>query len=64
METLLVHKDIAPRFLPEMVGKYREAGVVLRGCSRTRQIISGIDEATEKDWYEEYTDLISGHSGR
>jgi glutamate-5-semialdehyde dehydrogenase len=58
METLLVHQAIAPRFLPEMVAKYREAGVVLRGCPRTRQIITGMDEAAEKDWYEEYTDLI------
>jgi len=58
METLLVHQDIAPRFLPDMAAKYRAAGVVLRGCSKTREIIPGLDEATEKDWYEEYTDLI------
>jgi len=58
METLLVHQDIAPRFLPDMAAKYRAAGVVLRGCPKTREIIPGMDEATEKDWYEEYTDLI------
>ncbi len=58
METLLVHQDIAPRFLPDMAAKYRAAGVVLRGCSKTREIIPGMDEATEKDWYDEYTDLI------
>ncbi len=58
METLLVHRDIAPRFLPDMAAKYRAAGVVLRGCPKTREIIPGMDEATEKDWYEEYTDLI------
>ncbi|MBN1548586.1 MAG: hypothetical protein JW902_18200 [Syntrophaceae bacterium] len=33
-------------------------GVILRGCSQTLQLIPGMDEATEKDWYEEYTDLI------
>lgn len=58
METLLVHQDIAPRFLPDMAAKYRAAGVILRGCSKTREIIPGMDEATEKDWYDEYTDLI------
>lgn len=58
METLLVHQDIAPRFLPVIVEKYRAAGVVLRGCPKTREIVPGLDEATEKDWYEEYTDLI------
>ena len=58
METLLVHEDIAPRFLPVMVEQYRAAGVVLRGCPRTREIVSGLEVATEKDWYEEYSDLI------
>jgi glutamate-5-semialdehyde dehydrogenase len=58
METLLVHQDIAPRFLPVMVEQYRAAGVVLRGCPRTREIVSGLEAATEKDWYEEYSDLI------
>lgn len=58
METLLVHEEIAPRFLPVMVEQYRAAGVVLRGCPRTREIVSGLDAATEKDWYEEYSDLI------
>jgi glutamate-5-semialdehyde dehydrogenase len=58
METLLVHEEIAPRFLPAMVEKYRAAGVVLRGCPQTREFVSGLDEATEKDWYEEYSDLI------
>jgi len=58
METLLVHRDIASRFLPVMADKYRAAGVVLRGCPRTRELLAGVEEATEKDWYEEYLDLI------
>lgn len=58
METLLVHRNIAPRFLPAMVEKYRGAGVVLRGCPQARGLVSGMEEATEKDWYEEYSDLI------
>lgn len=58
METLLVHKDIAPTFLPLMGERFREAGVELRGCARTREILPWAKEATEEDWYAEYLDLI------
>jgi glutamate-5-semialdehyde dehydrogenase len=58
METLLVHEGIAEAFLPLVAGPLREAGVVLRGCERTRTILKGIAAATEADWYEEYLDLI------
>jgi len=57
METLLVHEAIAPRFLPEMVRELREAGVTIKGCERTREIVAGLDAATERDWHEEYLDL-------
>ncbi len=58
METLLVHKDAAARFLPSMIKKLKDAGVEIRGCSQTRKIIKGIRSAKESDWYEEYLDLI------
>jgi glutamate-5-semialdehyde dehydrogenase len=58
METLLVHQDIAARFLPMMAEKFEAAGVTLRGCGRTRTILPGIEEASEQDWYREYLDLI------
>lgn len=58
LETLLVHKDIAEDFLPAMAEKYKDAGVELRGCERTRKIISWADEASEEDWSAEYLDLI------
>src|SRR3990172_8884055 len=58
METLLVHKGIAERFLPGMYEKYRAAGVELRGCERTRQILKDVKAATEEDWSAEYLDLI------
>src|SRR5580692_2756718 len=35
METLLVHEEIAPAFLPPMIAEYRKAGVEVRGCERT-----------------------------
>lgn len=58
METLLVHKDIAGIFLPEMINKYKEAGVEIRGCSKTKKIVSDIKSAEEEDWFKEYLDLI------
>jgi glutamate-5-semialdehyde dehydrogenase len=59
METLLVHKDIAEAFLPAMAVKYRDAGVQLKGCARTREILTdAATEACEEDWGYEYLDLI------
>jgi glutamate-5-semialdehyde dehydrogenase len=54
METLLVSFSIAEKVLIPLVEKYRELGVELRGCNRTRAIMSGIAQATEEDWYAEY----------
>ncbi len=58
METMLVHRNIAPGFLPGMVVKLREAGVELRGCPRVVSIDPSIRLATEGDWNTEYLDLI------
>ena len=58
VETLLVHRAIASRFLPEIAEKYRKARVEIRGCERTRRILRGIKRATERDWRTEYLDLI------
>lgn len=58
METLLVHKDVAARFLPGMIKKYKEAGVEVRGCQMTRKIVKAVKPATQTDWSTEYLDLI------
>ncbi len=58
METLLVHRAIAPSLLPVLAEEYRNAGVELRGCPVTREILPGTAAATEDDWYAEYLDLI------
>jgi glutamate-5-semialdehyde dehydrogenase len=58
METLLVHEKIAEKFLPTMGKIFREHGVELRGCEKTRKIIPYAIPATEDDWYAEYLDLI------
>jgi glutamate-5-semialdehyde dehydrogenase len=58
METLLVHRQIAPVFLPPVAEKLKGAGVELRGCPETCRILEGIKEASEEDWLAEYLDLI------
>ena len=58
METLLVHKSVAAEFLPLIGKRYKEAGVEVRGCSGTREILKEAKEATEEDWFAEYLDLI------
>ncbi len=58
METLLVHKDIAERFLPPMYERFKDAGVELRGCPVTAGILKDVKAATEEDYYAEYLDLI------
>ncbi len=58
METLLVHEAVAGTFLPTLSEKLREAGVVIRGCERTRMILPDAETASEEDWYREYLDLI------
>ncbi len=54
LETLLVAEGIAERVLPELGRRYREAGVELRGCARTRDLLPGSKPATEDDWFAEY----------
>jgi len=59
METMLVHKGIAKKFLPQMIRDFQMAGVEIRGCPETRRIIGdGVKAAIEEDWSEEYLDLI------
>jgi len=59
METMLVHQNIARKFLLKIIADLKAYGVEIRGCAKTRSIIKeGIRKATEKDWSEEYLDLI------
>lgn len=53
METLLVDQAVAVEFLPQMAARFREKGVELRGCERTRELIDAV-AATEEDWHTEY----------
>ena len=58
METMLVHAGIARVFLPDMVKRFRDAGVEIRGCPNTLELISGIKPAVAADWPAEFLDLI------
>jgi glutamate-5-semialdehyde dehydrogenase len=58
METMLVHKNVAARFLPRICKRLVKAGVEIRGCERTRAIRPDAKEAAEEDWYAEYLDLV------
>ena len=58
METLLVHRAEAERFLPGMARRFLAAGVQLRGCEQTQRLVPGAVPAVEADWPAEYLDLI------
>ncbi len=59
METLLVHRDVAEKFLPSVAKALTEKGVELRGDQRTCEVLgAGVKPATEADWTAEYLDLI------
>ncbi len=56
-ETLLIHKDIAEKFLPRIVDSLEQAGVTVFGCPITKRLCSEVETATETDWRTEYLDL-------
>jgi glutamate-5-semialdehyde dehydrogenase len=67
MESMLVHRDVAARFLPGMLKKFKDAKVEIRGCALTQKIANSSNQvssanlvrrATEKDYRTEYSDLI------
>ncbi len=58
MEAMLVHKDIAPAFLPKMLKRFQDAKVEVRGCERTVKAGPGVKPAAEQDWDTEYNELI------
>ena len=59
LETLLVHAAVAERLLPTVARKLVEAGVEVRGCPRTVELLADLEvrPTTEDDWHEEYLDL-------
>lgn len=61
-ETLLIDEDCAKQLLPELAAALIEAGVEIRGCRRSAEIIAAaglpVTAATEEDWGTEYNDFI------
>ncbi len=58
LETLLVHSAVASEFLLKVAKELAAAGVELRGCPRTQEILPETKPATDEDWRTEYLDLI------
>ena len=54
MESLLIDESLAQTLLPELAAIYAEKQVELRGCDKSWAIVSGLNKATEEDWYQEY----------
>ncbi|MFL5820093.1 MAG: glutamate-5-semialdehyde dehydrogenase [Solirubrobacteraceae bacterium] len=62
IETLLVHRDVAPEFLPAVLRRLRDAGVELRADGRARaaagDLATSLLEATDEDWDTEYLAMV------
>ncbi|KRA73141.1 gamma-glutamyl phosphate reductase [Lysobacter sp. Root667] len=58
LETLLVHAQIAPDFLPRALAALAARGVEVRGCERTQALSAAVLPASEADYDAEYLDLI------
>jgi glutamate-5-semialdehyde dehydrogenase len=57
-ETLLVHENIAEKFLPTALDALREKGCKILGCERTCEIYPEAEKATDEDFATEFLDLI------
>ncbi|MBG08830.1 MAG: glutamate-5-semialdehyde dehydrogenase [Halobacteriovoraceae bacterium] len=58
METLLVHENMAKKFLPKLLTKLDSEGIEIRGCTQTKELFPKAIEATLGDYYTEYLDKI------
>lgn len=60
IETLLIDRSIADKFVPQIAAALTKAGVEIRGDETVRKFATGdnIRSAEETDWTTEYLDLI------
>lgn len=58
LETLLVHREIAPAFLPKALPALRAHAVEVRGDAEVCRFDAGLSLATEADFDTEFLDLI------
>ena len=54
LETLLVHADIAGKWLPDALATLARGGAEIRGCERTRALFADAKQATDEDYDTEY----------
>ena len=57
-ETMVVHAELADKWLPEALDRLAEKGVEIRGDERVRQLWPEARAASEEDWAQEYLDLV------
>jgi glutamate-5-semialdehyde dehydrogenase len=57
VETLLVHADAAPQFLPRALFALKEAGVTVHGCPSVASYDPDVVPATDEDFDTEYLSL-------
>lgn len=57
-ECVLVHRDIAPRFIPALARALAEAGVELRADEHARALAPSATPAAAEDWGREFLDMI------
>ena len=58
LETMLLHKDIAKKFLNDTGNTLINNGTEIRGCKKTKTILPNTTEALDEDYYEEYLSKI------
>lgn len=58
METMLIDEKVAKKFLPPMIKRFKDAGVLLKGCPATIKIDNSLEAAKEKDFHNEYLDKV------
>ncbi len=58
IESLLVHKDIADKFLPMIAERFKSHNVKIYGCDRTMAVLSEAEKATEAEYATEFNDYV------
>ena len=58
METLLLHKDVAMAVIQQLMPRYEDAGVEIRGDDTVRALWPSVVMAQEDDWDTEYLELV------
>ena len=56
-ESLVIHKNIAKAFLPEILRELNNKGVEIYGCKETQKYADYVKPATDEDFYTEYLDM-------